>query len=129
MAVELGYEINSLSGLITRGLNEMITYAKSTKGKVSTLIGLTGVGDLLLTSMSDKSRNRQFGRRFIKEGKKSLDSKITTEGVSALKHIYEIGKEKDLHLPIVNGLYSIIFKGAKPENLVNKLISSTNNFE
>ncbi len=129
MAAELGYEINTISSLLTRGLNEMLVYTKATKGKIKTIMGLTGVGDLMLTAMSDKSRNRQFGREFIKKGKKAVDTKVTVEGLEALKFIFSIGQKKKLHLPIVYGLHEVIFGKLKPETLIKKLISGTNKFE
>ncbi|CAM9104648.1 NAD(P)H-dependent glycerol-3-phosphate dehydrogenase [Mycoplasma marinum] len=117
IAVESGLNINTLAGLLTRGLNEMLTFAKTIGGKEKTIIGLTGVGDLIVTAMSDLSRNRQFGREFFKNGKKALETKKTVEGLTALKHVYKIGREMKIELPIVNALYSVIFGEEKPEDL------------
>ncbi len=116
--VEEGMGINTLAGLLTRGLNEMLVFAKTVGGKEKTVIGLTGVGDLIVTAMSDHSRNRQFGRSFVREGsEKALSTNKTVEGLVALKNIYEIGKAENLELPIVYSLYSIIYEGEKLDDL------------
>ncbi|CAM9124443.1 NAD(P)H-dependent glycerol-3-phosphate dehydrogenase [Mycoplasma todarodis] len=118
MIVEEGMGINTLAGLLTRGLNEMLVFAKAVGGKEKTVIGLTGVGDLIVTAMSDHSRNRQFGRSFVREGaEKALGTNKTVEGLVALKNIYKIGKEEKLELPIVYSLYSIIYENEKLEDL------------
>ncbi|MCP4336717.1 MAG: NAD(P)H-dependent glycerol-3-phosphate dehydrogenase [Mycoplasma sp.] len=129
MAVELGYGINTIAGFLTRGINEMITYVKETKGKEKTLMGLTGVGDLILTTMSDFSRNRTFGRNFIKNGKEKSNKNNTVEGLEAIKFVYEIAKEKGIHLPIVTSLYQVLFKNLPPEKLINKLLYKTDKQE
>ncbi len=111
--VEEGMGINTLAGLLTRGLNEMLIFANAVGGQEKTVIGLTGIGDLIVTAMSDHSRNRQFGRSFVREGaKKSLNTNKTVEGLVALKNIYKIGKENNLELPIAYSLYEIIYNGA-----------------
>ncbi len=121
MIVEEGMGINTLAGLLTRGLNEMLVFAKAVGGKEKTVIGLTGVGDLIVTAMSDHSRNRQFGRSFVKLGsKKALNTNKTVEGLVALKKIYEIGKQNNLELPLAYSLYSIIYKEGKLEELQQK---------
>ncbi|TCG10472.1 NAD(P)H-dependent glycerol-3-phosphate dehydrogenase [Mycoplasma todarodis] len=114
MIVEEGMGINTIAGLLTRGLNEMLIFAKAIGGKEKTVIGLTGVGDLIVTAMSDHSRNRQFGRSFVRDGaEKALGTNKTVEGLVALKNIYKIGKENNLELPLAYSLYAIIFEGAK----------------
>ncbi len=124
ITVELGYEINTIASLLTRGLDEMLEFVKISGGQPKTVIGLTGVGDMLLTSMSDKSRNRQFGRDVIRKGASSaLETKVTVEGVQALKAVYKIANDKKLNLPIVKSLYKIIFEGDKPESLIQNIFS------
>ncbi len=121
MIVEEGMGINTLAGLLTRGLNEMLVFAKAIGGKEKTVIGLTGVGDLIVTAMSDHSRNRQFGRSFVREGaEEALGTNKTVEGLVALKKINEIGKSKNLELPLAYSLYSIIFEKGKLVDLQQK---------
>lgn len=110
----LGYGINSVAALLTRGMAEMARFNEAMGGKPETIMGLTGLGDLIVTATSDLSRNYTFGKNLAKLGKeKALDSKITVEGLSALKVIYEIGQDKKLRLPIVDFLFNTIYGDKK----------------
>ncbi len=117
----LGFGINTVAALLTRGMAEMARFNKVMKGKKDTIMGLTGLGDLIVTATSDLSRNYTFGKNLAVEGKKkALASTMTIEGLSALKVIYEIGKEKEIDLPIVNFLYGIVYKELEPNDFITK---------
>lgn len=117
----LGYGINTLAALLTRGMAEMIRFNKLMKGKEKTLVGLTGFGDIIVTATSDLSRNFTLGKNIAKNGIKALNTKVTVEGVAALKNIYKISKNKNIELPIVNFLYSVLFKNNDPKNFIKDL--------
>lgn len=108
----LGFGINSTAALLTRGISEMTTFVKSQGGKQETVMGLTGIGDLIVTATSDLSRNFTFGKELAKDAKKALETKNTVEGLVALDFIYKIGQEKNIELPIINFLYAVV-KGKK----------------
>ncbi len=116
----LGYGINTTAALLTRGIAEMIRFNDFIGGKKDTIIGLTGIGDLIVTAMSDLSRNFSFGKEFIKNKKNALNSKKTIEGLVALKHLYNFSKNQKIHLPIVKILYESIFKNKNPKDLLEK---------
>ena len=63
----LGYGANTQAALITRGLNEMIRFGKGLGANEKTFMGLSGLGDLVLTCSDDLSRNRRFGQLLAKD--------------------------------------------------------------
>lgn len=120
MLVGLGYNINTQAALITMSLREIKKYCNYKKAKISTIYGLCGLGDLILTSTSDKSRNFSYGMNLALN--KPYEN-ITVEGVASIKNIYEnICKKNILHLPIVTMLYEVIFLHKEPQKSVNELI-------
>ena len=93
--------------------------------KPETFFGLSGLGDLVLTSTDNQSRNRQLGL-LIGSGI-SLDNAIeelgtTPEGVHAVKALYNKQALQE-GLPIANAVYSILFEGVPAESLVKKLMT------
>lgn len=110
MLTEYGFKINTTAAFITRGVHELSIFNKYLGGKSETIMGLTGLGDLILTSMSDLSRNYTFGRSFVKDKVKALSSSITLEGINAIKIVEKIRIEKKLDLPIVECLFKILYE-------------------
>ncbi|MBQ7821453.1 MAG: NAD(P)-dependent glycerol-3-phosphate dehydrogenase [Clostridia bacterium] len=117
MLVGLGYGDNAKAALVTRGLAEMARYASAKGGRAQTLVGLTGVGDLVVTCFSVHSRNYQAGlyigkhdsvEEFFKENKK------TVEGIYSCKVVYEDLQSYDFEMPITRELYKILFEGKRP---------------
>ncbi|MBX4210102.2 MAG: NAD(P)H-dependent glycerol-3-phosphate dehydrogenase [Mollicutes bacterium PWAP] len=117
----LGYGINSQAALIARGMAEMNRLSDLKGGKSTTLLGLTGLGDIIVTALSDLSRNFTFGKNFAKIGKEALKTKVTVEGLNALKIINKVRKENKLYLPIVATLYSVIFENSSLSDIKDKL--------
>lgn len=105
-----GFKINTIAAYITRGIKEMSVFNDYLGGSFSTIIGLTGLGDLLLTAMSDLSRNRSFGISFVKNKKLAMESNTTLEGLYALKIVEKIRKKENIYLPIVSCLYQVIYE-------------------
>ncbi len=113
----LGYGDNTRAALITRGLNEMIRYGVAMGGNFETFMGLTGIGDLIVTCTSIHSRNFQAGyeiglandaNAFWKNNTK------TVEGVRTAKVIYEISKEKNIYMPLINEIYQVLYEDKEP---------------
>lgn len=109
MLTEYGFKINTTAAFITRGVHELSVFNEYLGGKPKTIMGLTGLGDLILTSMSDLSRNYTFGRTFIKNKEQALSSSVTLEGINALKIVEKIRIKENLDLPIVECLFKIIY--------------------
>ncbi|MCU4117089.1 NAD(P)H-dependent glycerol-3-phosphate dehydrogenase [Mycoplasma zalophi] len=118
------YGINTRAALITRGLVEMKKYALYNGGKLETLFGLTGIGDLIVTAFSEFSRNFSFGKLYGEIGKEALNTQKTVEGLTALKAIYDnLIKTNVMELPITNSLYQVIFNDHDINEMLNKLIT------
>lgn len=120
----LGYGINTHALILTRGMVEMSKMIKAYKGKLTTAYGLTGLGDLIVTAGSKLSRNYMFGQDIVKNGiKKALESKVTIEGLNALKTMYSKSLEKKLDLPILESIYSVVFEKSDIKKEILKLLS------
>jgi len=126
-----GYTDNTKAFLFTTCLQEMVTFAKSFTNffgvKPETLYGLSGIGDLVLTSMGGLSRNLMVGRH-LGLGEKLDDILEKTgaipEGVNTVKSVYQIIKNKNIHMPIFQSVYEIIFADKSVDDLVSVLKNS-----
>ena len=121
IASGLGYGINATAALLTRGLAEMRRFNKAMKGKEETIMGLTGIGDLIVTATSDLSRNFTFGKNLVKNKQEALKTTNTVEGLVALDSIHKIGQSKKLELPIVEFLYKAIHENIDVNKIIEKL--------
>ena len=118
---------NAKSALITRSFVEMTRLGNALGADPKTLFGLSGLGDLMLTCNSLKSRNTYFGYIIGSQQKTSIEdhlkSQQTTEGYYTVKAVYEIANEKNIEMPIMTSIYNILHKGASIENEINFLLS------
>lgn len=118
----LGYGDNSKAALITRGLNEILEIGKYYGVNEKTFMGLSGLGDIIVTCTSKHSRNRYVGEQLgkgknITEIVKSM--KMVSEGAETIKALYVIIKENNINAPIFTALYEVIYK----EKPVTELVS------
>lgn len=118
----LGYGDNSKAALITRGLNEILEIGKYYGVNEKTFMGLSGLGDIIVTCTSKHSRNRYVGEqlgkgRNITEIVKSME--MVSEGAETIKALYVIIKENNINAPIFTALYEVIYK----EKPVTELVS------
>ena len=121
----LGYGDNARAALITRGLNEMVTYGLFSGGKHTTFYGLCGLGDLIVTCNSRHSRNFMAGHEIGKSNsaKQFLENNSkTVEGIRTTKVIHEIAIKNGLDLPIINAIYKVIYEDAKPDEIAKQLM-------
>ena len=123
----LGYGNTTQAFLITEALHDIKSLIKSLDGDKNTILSYAGIGDLLLTCTSTKSRNFSFGRLIgQKFSSQELDAYLvdnTVEGYYTLKSIYKLINTKNIDLEIVNLIYDIIFNKENPEILIEFLIS------
>ena len=124
ICVELGYGTNAQAALITRGLAEIARLGVKMGANEHTFYGLSGLGDLIVTCMSENSRNKSAGI-LIAKGKDIDDIKneigMVVEGLDALIVAQDLSLKYDLKLPIINSLYDIIYN-KKDSKIIIKAI-------
>lgn len=126
LAAALGMAENTRAAIITRSLAEMSRFAVRLGANPMTFIGLAGVGDLIVTCSSKLSRNYRVGY-YIGEGD-SLKQAIkrvgeTAEGINTLRMVHEKAAEMQVYMPLVNGLYAIIFEDKPIREVAGNLMS------
>jgi glycerol-3-phosphate dehydrogenase (NAD(P)+) len=125
LADALGMLENTKSMLMTRSLAEMSRFAVQLGANPMTFLGLAGVGDLIVTCHSPLSRNFRVGYEIGKG--KSLEDAVeelgeVAEGINTLKFVKAKAEELDIYMPLVQGLYALLFGDADIKSLVNGLM-------
>lgn len=117
---------NAKAALITRGLHEMKRLGMSLGASQDTFSGLTGMGDLIVTCTSEHSRNRYVGYH-IGKGEKLDDiiSKMNmiAEGVKTTEAVKGWSKELNIEMPITDAVYSVLFEGQDPKDVLYELMT------
>jgi glycerol-3-phosphate dehydrogenase (NAD(P)+) len=126
MANGMGYGDNTKAAVITRGLAEMTRLGVALGGNALTFAGLAGVGDLVATCTSPKSRNRTVGDR-IGRGE-SLDDIIASmnmvaEGVKSSRAILALAERSGVEMPITQGVVAVCHADHDPHELVTELMA------
>ncbi len=116
---------NTKAFVLDGSLSEMAKLGVAMGAYRETFYGLSGVGDLIATCFSENSRNRTLGKQLgagmtIEEAKKEMVQ--VTEGVPATKIIHELSKKHDVHLPISEQMYQVIYKGKSAREAMRELI-------
>lgn len=125
ICIGLGYGDNTISALISRGLQEIIKLGISYGADTKTFYGLSGLGDLSVTAFGRYSRNREFGinlgmgKTFESANK---DMVMVVEGINATKIVHYLSKKQKINMPIVEQVYSILFNGKDPKLAINELM-------
>ena len=105
---------NTQAAFVTRALAEIKRLGKALGAKEVTFMGLSGVGDLMLTAYGNLSRNRLFGLELAK-GKKAGDiienQRTVVEGYYTIDAAYHLSKKLNIVMPITDELYQIVYKG------------------
>ena len=88
-------------------------------GKEETFYGLTGLGDLIVTCMSEHSRNRKAGKLIarglnIEETQKEVG--MTIESIDNIEVAYKLARKYDVEMPIVDSAYSVLYEGISPSD-------------
>lgn len=112
---------------LTEALNETSNFIETMNGNKETSYTLAGLGDLILTCTSKKSRNYTLGTLIAAENKSNIDNYIlnnTVEGYYTLIAINQIIKKKEISLPLVELLYKILFDGLDKKEIFNLLIKN-----
>ena len=126
VAAGMGLGDNTFAALITRGLSELARLGVALGGQKDTFYGLSGLGDLIVTCLSDHSRNRRAGK-LIGQGKTIEETRqevgMTIESLDNIVVAHELGKIHNIEMPIVEAVYGILYNGLKPEEAVNALMN------
>ena len=126
VAASLGMGDNSFAALITRGLHEISALGETLGGKRETFYGLTGLGDLIVTCLSEHSRNRRAGK-LLGKGMKLEDIKkeigMVIEGVENIDVAYELAKKHNVDTPIINAVYQVLHEGLDAKEAVKMLMT------
>jgi glycerol-3-phosphate dehydrogenase (NAD(P)+) len=122
----LGLGLNARAALITRGLAEITRLGTALGGQATTFMGLTGMGDLILTCTGDLSRNRRVGLA-LAEGKPlaTIIAELghVAEGVPCAKAVRELAARLGVDMPITNAVAGVLFDGDSASAMVGKLLA------
>lgn len=125
VAAGIGLGDNTFAALLTRGLCELTRLGMALGGEKETFYGLSGLGDLIVTCLSEHSRNRRAGKligqgKTLEEAKKEVGMVI--ESIENIDVAYQLGKIHQLDMPIVETVYQVIYENLLPEDAVKKLM-------
>ena len=132
VAAGIGLGDNSFAALITRGLKEITRLGVELGGKEETFYGLSGLGDLIVTCLSEHSRNRKAGY-LIGQGKSLEDTKkevgMVIESIDNIEVAYELGKLHNIEMPIVETVYKVLYENLDPKVAVKNLMTRDKKME
>lgn len=128
----LGFGANTRSALITRGLAEMMRLGTAMGGRAETFMGLTGLGDLVLTCTDDQSRNRRFGLALAKgktpdEARKEIGQVI--EGIRTAGVVRELAKTYNVEMPISEQVFHVLRGAIRARAAVQELLGRERKME
>ncbi len=122
----LGFGANARAALITRGLAEMVRLGEAIGGRRETFMGLSGVGDLVLTCTDDQSRNRRFGMA-LGRGQSAQHALMeigqVVEGLATVREIQQIGQRYQVELPITEQVAQVLYRHQNPRQAVELLLA------
>ncbi len=126
VASGIGLGDNTFAALVTRGLVEITNLGVALGGKKDTFYGLSGLGDLIVTCLSEHSRNRRAGKligqgKTLEEARKEIGMVI--ESVDNIDVAYELGKIHKIEMPIVDTVYDVIYNKLDPKEAVDRLMT------
>ena len=125
MSDAMGLNNNARAALITRGLAEITRFGLAYGAKRETFVGLSGLGDLVLTCTGELSRNHMVGE-LLARGKHideiRSDMKMVAEGVPTAKAVYLAAVERGVEMPICTEVYRIIYENKSPKESVRDLM-------
>ncbi len=118
--------MNARAALITRGLAEMVRLGVAMGGRAETFMGLTGLGDLVLTATGSLSRNRSVGIA-LAEGQ-TLSQILQTlghvaEGVNSAQIAHTLAKKFNVQMPITEAVFAVLFEHADAKAALKQLLA------
>ena len=122
----LGFGANTRIALITRGLSEITRLGVALGAQPETFMGLAGLGDLVLTSTDNQSRNRRFGLALaagkgVEEALRDIGQVV--EGYSAARAVHAVAVREKVDMPIVHGIYRVLYEHEPARDVVKDLMT------
>ena len=127
-----GLGVSARAALITRGFVEMQRLAAYYGANPMTLYGLSGLGDLMLTTNSPLSRNFAYGVMIgedARQGQPLPSAQKTTEGIATAKAVYHIAKQHEIDMPICSVIYKILYDNLTISDAMQMLMQRENIWE
>jgi glycerol-3-phosphate dehydrogenase (NAD(P)+) len=125
MVSGLGLGTNSVAALMTRGLAEMVRLALASGGRMETLMGLAGMGDLVLTCTGSLSRNRYVGQE-LGRGRKLEDvlsgMREVAEGVKTTRAVKRLADKLSVLMPITDEVHAVLYEGKSARDAADELM-------
>ncbi len=121
----LGFGHNARAALITRSLAEITRLGMSLGGHMETFMGLSGMGDLILTCTGDLSRNRQVGLRLARgETLQDIVASLghVAEGVTTAPEVLRLAERQGVDMPITRAVNQVLHEGLSPRQAVEDLL-------
>jgi len=128
----LGFGTNAKAALLTRGLVEIVRLGVAMGGRAATFYGLSGLGDLTTTCVSQYSRNRWLGEEIAKG--KSLkeilkETDMVVEGVVTARSAFDLAKKYNVDMPITCEIYKVLYENKDPKKAVHDLMTRSPKIE
>jgi glycerol-3-phosphate dehydrogenase (NAD(P)+) len=121
----LGFGANTRIALVTRGLMEMTRLGVALGARKETFMGLSGMGDLVLTCTDNQSRNRRFGLALaagtdVETARREIGQVV--EGYYGARAVYRVAARLQVEMPIVEQIYEVVYEGLDPREGVMQLM-------
>jgi len=126
VATGLGFGMNTLATLVTRGLAEMTRLGIAVGGETFTFGGLAGVGDLMATCGSPRSRNNRVGFQLGKGRRIEeilAETNMVAEGVRTTKAVLDLAAGHGVEMPIAESVGRILYEGQTVQEALAGLMS------
>ena len=122
----LGLGDNARAALATRGLGEMTRIGMARGGRMETFMGLSGMGDLVVTCYSEHSRNLTAGRLIasgvpVAECQQRIGQVV--EGIPNTLSTYQLARRLDVRTPLTDAMYEILYKGKSAREALHELMT------
>lgn len=124
--LELGH--NARAAVVTRGLGEMAQMGVALGANPMTFLGLSGLGDLILTCTGDLSRNRRFGLTIARQHERPMNEILTeigqvVEGYTTARSAWLLSQKLGLDTPILKMAYQVLYEGRPVRDAVKHLLN------
>jgi len=128
----LGFGANTRAALITRGLAEMMRLGEAMGGHRETFMGLSGMGDLILTCTDNQSRNRRTGLllaqgKTLEQAREEIGQAV--EGINTAKEVVELARQHNVEVPISEQVYRVLYENCPINEAVRSLLSRKSSLE